>query len=211
MNVKSAEEIAQIKRLVLLGNGIRSVRIQTGAASATIQYYRKELIFEAAFQGKDILCKCGKKIGHRGWCSPKLERSPKRIEFLKKWHRSGGINAILKHRCAPAIIRTWKEPEIYVRSKHDLEVVVAKHIPSFVPHLLREDLSQDLLVAILSGEETIENLPNVVLDYVKRARKILPDRWKTISLDATVPGTDGLRLIDTIPAEEIDNSESEYG
>lgn len=34
-----------------------------------------------------IVCGCGQPPGHRGWCSYRVKRSPKRTEFLKRFGR----------------------------------------------------------------------------------------------------------------------------
>src|SRR5271156_5619045 len=42
----------------------------------------------AAFRQEfgDSFCPCGKNALHRGWCSYRLQKSPKRQAFLKSWH-----------------------------------------------------------------------------------------------------------------------------
>lgn len=74
-------------------------------------------------------------------------------------------------------------------------------IPKGIPHDIKGDLCQDLVVAVLSGETTVENIPEVIAKYAREARKFLPDRWKHVSIDEPIPGTDGLRLEDILADE----------
>lgn len=89
-------------------------------------------------------------------------------------------------------------------AEHQLLLDVHHAIPAGIPHELRADLCQDLIVAVLSGETTVENIPDVIASYAKQARKILPDRWRTVSLNAVLPGTDDFRYIDSLHACEPD-------
>lgn len=86
------------------------------------------------------------------------------------------------------------------RSDHELLLAVHSCIPSHVPHDVRGDLCQDLIVAILSGETTLENIQDVMHEHAKAAKKLMPDRFKTVSLDAVIPGTDGFTLMDKMSA-----------
>lgn len=95
---------------------------------------------------------------------------------------------------APYITRVYRPRELspemlaypYVRGtpspQHEMLLKVHGMIPSRITGDLRADLCQDLFVAILSGELTIENVPDAVRHYARQARKTAPDRWKAISM-----------------------------
>lgn len=136
------------------------------------------------------------------------------------WWRSsvGWDEALAKGLLAPRYLKTkpikHRSPVARVEAEypfiqkttdaHRLLLDVHTQIPSWVPKEIRGDLCQDLIVAVLSGETKVENIPDVVARYATQARKLLPDRWKTVSLDATIEGTDGLRYVDTLHSCEPD-------
>lgn len=112
----------------------------------------------------------------------------------------------------------------YVQSKTPEQELVAEIyalVPKSIPIEIRGDLCQDLIVGVLSGETTVANIPNVIAKYAAKARKIMPDRWKTISIDAELPGTDGMHFLDTLERstedfapdliEAISEAEDEHG
>jgi hypothetical protein len=182
VNVKSPEIISEIKKLVLLGEGIRPIMKALGVAKSTVAHYRTDALFEAALSNKDILCRCGSKIGHRSWCSYRLEKSPKRREFLKVWTGSK-TDIILAHNKPPAMIRKWKEPIIWLRQKGELEKSILSKLPGGIPHEIRDDLCQDLVVAVLAGELSVGEIPTKIIPYLKNARQFLYNRYKHISID----------------------------
>lgn len=46
--------------------------------------YRK-----VAIEKFDCRCQCGKVVGHNGFCSLRYKNSPKRQEFMRRWHTDG--------------------------------------------------------------------------------------------------------------------------
>lgn len=90
------------------------------------------------------------------------------------------------------------------RNTGSADAALMQHIHRIVPAGLsaemRGDLCQDLLVAVLSGETSVANLPEMMNRYARVARKMLPDLWKTVSLDAVIHGTDGLTMMDDLGA-----------
>lgn len=65
----------------------------------------------------------------------------------------------------------------------------------------RADICQDLLLAVLEGETTIEKLKDGSAECVKRYYKLHPGKFGPLSFDAPIPGTDGLTLADTLTDE----------
>lgn len=94
--------------------------------------------------------------------------------------------------------------------EQNLVAQVYAMVPKSIPHEIRGDLCQDLIVGVLSGETSVENIPNVIRSYAAKARKIMPDRWRNISIDDVMPGTDNMRLIDTLADESEPYEEEEY-
>lgn len=159
------------------------------------------------------------------WVHPRyfhLERVPlvqKRRDYregVSAWWRVQADKKIRARAAHEKKVRVWKLPEAksadlaypYVKHaetpEHKLLFDVHRMLPKGLPHEIRGDLCQDLIVAVLSGETTIENIPEVVAKYARDARKILPDRWRNVSLDDILPGTENLTRLDAMAGEVND-------
>lgn len=79
---------------------------------------------------------------------------------------------------------------------------VYKLIPKGIHPEVRADLCQDLIADICAQVVTLEQLadPKKLRPYITRANQLL-GRYGQVSLDEVIPGTDSLRLIDTIDSE----------
>lgn len=60
------------------------------------------------------------------------------------------------------------------KKEHELLLAVHAAVPKGINYKIRGDLCQDLLVAVIAGELTIENIPNELPKYLKEARKLIP-------------------------------------
>jgi len=95
-------------------------------------------------------------------------------------------------------------PELYPyisgvpTAEHEMLMAVDAIVPKGLPNAVRSDVCQDMIVAILSGEVTMENLKGDLKKYLGQFWRMFPDKYGPISLDGVVPGTDDFRLIDTI-------------
>jgi len=67
--------------------------------------------------------------------------------------------------------------------ERQLLVDIHRLIPRSINPEIRDDLCQDLLVAVLAGETTVANIPDVLPIYRKRAAKML-GHWGQVSWDA---------------------------
>lgn len=74
-------------------------------------------------------------------------------------------------------------------------------IPKNFPPEIRDDLRQELLSALISGECSAAELPQIVKRKSTRTRKLLAETWNQRSLDEPIRGTDGLTLLDTLPSD----------
>lgn len=80
---------------------------------------------------------------------------------------------------------------------------IMRLIPRSLHPELREDLRNDFVRDILAGEITVQQVPRVMRRYAAEARKMMSNRFKFVSLDDTIPGTDGLAIVDTIAADRL--------
>jgi hypothetical protein len=73
----------------------------------------------------------------------------------------------------------------------ELVRLVNAAVPASWPDFLRADVCQDLIVAILTGEISKDELhPGNVKEFSTRVFRMHPTKYAPISLDAPVPGTD---------------------
>lgn len=84
------------------------------------------------------------------------------------------------------------------RPEHDLLRLINAAVPKGIMGDLRADICQDLAVGILCGDFAKEDLALPAKEMMRRVAKMFPAKWGPMSLDAIVPGTNDLRLIDTI-------------
>lgn len=86
---------------------------------------------------------------------------------------------------------------------HDLLLAVDALVPKGLNNATRADICQDMLVAILSGETTLENLADSRPKYMKQFFKQFPGKYGHLSLDAPIDFGDGTfrTIADTIAAE----------
>lgn len=71
-------------------------------------------------------------------------------------------------------------------SDHDLILAVDRLVPKYLPSDVRSDICQDMIVAILTGETSFENLRDAPKRYIKERLQQAPSRYGHVSLDAPV-------------------------
>lgn len=87
------------------------------------------------------------------------------------------------------------------RPEHDLLRKVTAAVPKYLNPDLRADICQDLIVGILCGDFSEDDLKLPAKEMTRKVSKMFPDKYGPLSLDAEIPGTDGMRLIDTLSDE----------
>jgi len=92
----------------------------------------------------------------------------------------------------PFVIHDGGKPE------HDLLRAVNAAVPKWLPEEMRADVCQDLVVGILAGDFDKDNLKLPAKEMMARVQKMFPTKYGPISLDAIMPGTDDMRLLDMI-------------
>lgn len=95
----------------------------------------------------------------------------------------------------PFLVRDRGTPE------HILIRRVNEVVPQWLPPDRRADICQDLIVAILCGDISEDTLDLSVKDFTRQILKQFPTHFGDLSLDAPIPGTDGLTLLDTLPSD----------
>lgn len=115
-------------------------------------------------------------------------------------------------RLMPGHLRPKRErreplPELYPylsgepTNEHDMLMAVDAIVPKGLPNAVRCDVCQDMIVAVLSGETTVDNLRGDLKKYMSSFWKMFPDKYGHISLDGIVPGTSDLKFGDRISSK----------
>lgn len=90
----------------------------------------------------------------------------------------------------------------YLRNGRDdptnLLAIVNAAVPPHIPHFIRADVCQDVLLAILEGRVPSRGIGREAAMALNKVWKMHPFLFGPVSLDQVIPGTDGLRIIDTI-------------
>lgn len=83
----------------------------------------------------------------------------------------------------------WPYVTRAVQDEHNLLIAVDNIIPRSLHEQTRADICQDVIVSILSGEVSLENLSDTWPVYLKRTFKQYPSKYGHVSLD--IPVFDG--------------------
>lgn len=84
------------------------------------------------------------------------------------------------------------------RPEHDLLKLVNNAVPKWLHPDMRADVCQDLIVGILAGDFDKDNLKLPAKEMLKRVQKMFPTKYGPLSLDAVIPGTEDMKLMDLI-------------
>lgn len=88
------------------------------------------------------------------------------------------------------------------RPEHELLMMINEAVPRGIPEDRRADICQELALAILIGDVETANLEKAWQAMFKKVYKMHPADFGPISLDAPIPGTDDLRLLDILSEED---------
>lgn len=104
--------------------------------------------------------------------------------------------------------RKWKRYAERVKLRTDahflmdsVQSLLKKALPVGLPDYVRDDVTSEVLLAILEGKLRIGQVSAKARLYLA-AHNIMFDEFATVSLDAPVPGTDGLTYGDRLTYEE---------
>jgi len=84
--------------------------------------------------------------------------------------------------------------------QNDLFLSASKAVPTRYPQDVRDDIVSMIVLAVLEDEFPAAEIPLHAKKFISAYYRA-SDFHRTTSIDATIPGTDGLRLIDVIAAE----------
>lgn len=128
-------------------------------------------------------------------------------EYTDRTDRGAWWRTYRKAPTKPRIFRPKPELLIYPFLIHepkrpdegfDLTKFVSDSVPGGLPPDVRADLCQDMIVALLSGDITRDQVAGSVKEFTRRAFKAAPQKYGHVSFDAPLPGYDGRTLHDVL-------------
>ncbi|MCQ9146082.1 hypothetical protein [Ochrobactrum sp. BTU2] len=113
-------------------------------------------------------------------------RSERRRELRRLWAKTTKTNLPL----GEFMQRQLQAEPLYVQA--------SKLAPKYLPKDVREDFITEVIIAVLEGSVTIENVSKNITRFIPAHHK---DSFKTVSMDQTIAGTDNLKLSDKIASD----------
>lgn len=89
-NFLSDEKQDALFEILIEGGSIRGAAREVGVSPTTVLAYRKAY-FPPDYEDQIKPCPCGRAAGHRGWCSVRFERSPRRQATMAAMHERQGV------------------------------------------------------------------------------------------------------------------------
>lgn len=173
------------------GMSLRWIARTVGISKNTVKRY-------LPLAGEDRSCPCGGPAGHQGWCKWRYAQSPARQAFHAARRKQPRI-------IVPRVERLNLAYPFMVRDngsdEHRLLRTVNAAVPKYLDPHMRADICQDLIAGLLCGDFSENNLTQAVKETTRRYNQMF-SRFGHVSLDAPMPGTDDLRLIDIITDED---------
>lgn len=96
--------------------------------------------------------------------------------------------------------RRYKDKKTITLSPDEVYNLINKAVSRALPAHIRDDVIAEICLAVLEGKLFIDDIKKEVVKYI-RAHNREYDHFKTISLDATITGTDNLTRLDLLEAQ----------
>jgi hypothetical protein len=85
----------------------------------------------------------------------------------------------------------------------DLLALVERAVPSALPDYARADITQDIFLALLEGEMALADLAAGSKVMLAKYRKLFPDKYGPLSLDAPIADGSGTTYMDLLDSETV--------
>ena len=131
------------------------------------------------------------------------------ISYRSRNMGAGGWRLLSKREIAVGNVKQKTAQIVYPFLIHDggkPEHVLLRKVNAAVPKYLdpdmRADICQDLMVGILCGDFSEDDLRLPAKEMTKRVRKMFPDKYGHVSLDENIPGMDGVTRLERLTEED---------
>lgn len=108
--------------------------------------------------------------------------------------RPVGSYNIAKDVFYPYVIHKPKKPD----ETYDMMMLVNQAVPKFLPEHIRADICQDLIVGLLSGDISADEVKGSVKTYSRKVFEMHPLKYGHLSLDATFGDGNNGTLLDVL-------------
>lgn len=131
----------------------------------------------------------------------------KNVAWLKAWLDKTRVKRNARRRASRAIIRNkLVVREAFVKgpttlSQNAIYAKVSSVVSRGLPDYMRDDVIGEMLLAVLEGSLLMGRIDAECARFVRAYNRMF-DQFGTISLDAEIPGTDGLTYADRLSYEE---------
>lgn len=149
------------------GLSICAVSRLSGCCVATVRRYIR---LRGGKRGK---CGCGDDPSHQGWCWYRYKQSPERQAFIATWEP-------IARGPAPRPIPAW--PFERTSLEVDLVAAVNEAVPKWMFPDERDEVCQDLCVAVITGEIALDEVGASVKQFHAAVRRRYPTSHGPASL-----------------------------
>jgi transposase-like protein len=94
-------------------------------------------------------------------------------------------------------LRQQRQHKVQLQQEHLLPLIAGK-VPKELPPEVREEMIQELAVAVLAGEFELSQLDEMVTRFRRKVYRESLTGFAYVSLDAGIPNAEGLTLADTL-------------
>lgn len=116
----------------------------------------------------------------------RLDHIPRESIWSRQpWRKARRTATIASNEPAPPSF--WPFLTAEPTDEHTLLLAVDGAVPKTLPEHIRQDVCQDLVVAVLSGDVSIGNLQDATPKYIKQVFKQFPIKYGPLSLDMPAP------------------------
>lgn len=123
------------------------------------------------------------------------------LNYRGVWQRGQSLKIYVGNiRPTEKELRLWDADNAPPAPGEDLVARVHRLTASLPVHL-REDVGQEMILGVLEGTISESQLAASVKDYAKKFYGSYDNRFSHVSLDAPVPGTEGMRWDETLSHE----------
>lgn len=187
----------------------------TGGKAVCIRCGHERLYEFATRRGKFKCAKCGDQFSvttKTAFTSRKMQHKTYVQAIAQKLHRPGPImdlahalevnyrtawrlNSLLAFLGGNVAPKTTEARWPFLPQKPldgtDIVSAVDKAIPRSVPEQVRADVAQEIILGVLEGEITLEQVATQAKKYLSRLWREYDSQFSFVSLDRPIPGSDG--------------------
>lgn len=123
--------------------------------------------------------------------APKAEHYKAKLAVARPWRYERHIRVLRpkqpKPEALPPLPQVWPFISGGPKDEHAMLLAIDAAVPRGLPEMVRQDVCQDLAVAVLTGDIDISDLVNNAGEFVKKVWRQYPLKYGPMSLDKPAP------------------------